>query len=224
MESQRRPDFRFPQVLGNSFQDVVQIVKSVLVGPVVDGEEKLVVVILVQVIVHVILGDLLVHVDAKDLRSLIGPASGNILDRVATPAEINGGNSIREHMLACFSVSLDGQVEVAQFVLGEGVGSTLHDDNIGPVGVHAPVHHFFEKVEVDHIGDALFQWHIDCKVLADALAGGVQSPSAREEVLLKLMETDSHDSVGVVEGLLDSISVVDVDVQVEDSGVDLQQF
>lgn len=38
------------------------------------------------------------------------------------------------------------------------------------------------------------------------------------------MEGNSHHSVGIVECLLHSISVVDVNVQVENSGVNFQQL
>jgi hypothetical protein len=34
-----------------------------------------------------------------------------------------------------------------------------------------------------------------------------------------LVETDSHDSIGRIEGFFDTITVVDVDVDVEHSGV-----
>lgn len=38
------------------------------------------------------------------------------------------------------------------------------------------------------------------------------------------METDSHDSVGVVEGFFDSVSMVDVNIEVQHAWVDLQQL
>ena len=38
------------------------------------------------------------------------------------------------------------------------------------------------------------------------------------------METDCHNSIGEVEGLLDSVPVVNIDVNVEDSWVVLQQL
>ena len=40
----------------------------------------------------------------------------------------------------------------------------------------------------------------------------------------KLMERHGHDPVGRVEGLLDSVAVVDVDVDVEDASVKFQQL
>lgn len=38
------------------------------------------------------------------------------------------------------------------------------------------------------------------------------------------MEADGHDPVRVVEGLFDSITVVDVDVEVQDAGVHAEEF
>ena len=62
------------------------------------------------------------------------------------------------------------------------------------------------------------------KVFAVVFAYLVQPTCSWEEVLAVLMEGDRHASVAEVEGLLYSISVVDVDVQVEHSGVDLQKL
>lgn len=42
--------------------------------------------------------------------------------------------------------------------------------------------------------------------------------------IAKLVERHRHDSVGRVERLLDSVSVVDVDVDVEDASVELEQL
>ena len=45
----------------------------------------------------------------------------------------------------------------------------------------------------------------------------VHVPSSREEVVSVLVEGDRHDAVGEVEGLLHAVTVVDVDVDVEDA-------
>ena len=44
-----------------------------------------------------------------------------------------------------------------------------------------------------------------------------------EEVAV-LVKAEGHDAIGAVERLLDAVPVVDVDVNVQDSGMDLEQF
>ena len=48
--------------------------------------------------------------------------------------------------------------------------------------------------------------------------------SRSREVFSVLVEADSHDSVGSVEGLLHSVSVMDVNINVEDSLMVLEQL
>lgn len=47
--------------------------------------------------------------------------------------------------------------------------------------------------------------------------------SPREELSI-LVETTRHDSISSIEGLFDSISMMHVDIDVEDSGVVSEQF
>jgi hypothetical protein len=72
-------------------------------------------------------------------------------------------------------------------------------------------------------------------VLPDEIAGNIARRSvgqrahpdisrSREEIPVELMERAGEDSIRRVERLLDSVSVVDVDVDVEHSGVDTEQF
>lgn len=74
------------------------------------------------------------------------------------------------------------------------------------------------------VWNARFEWYIEGVVFAIVLADLVECACSWEEVLAVLMEGDTHAAVWEVEGLLDSVSVVHVDVEVEYSWVDLQQL
>lgn len=56
------------------------------------------------------------------------------------------------------------------------------------------------------------------------LANLVQTPSSGEKILAVLMEGDSHASVSEVESFLDAVTMVDIDVEVQHSGVDLEKL
>ena len=74
------------------------------------------------------------------------------------------------------------------------------------------------------IGYAGFKWYVQRVVLAIMLADFMQCTRAREEILAVLVKWDTHASVGEVEGLLHSVSMMHVDIEVEHPWVDLQQL
>ena len=121
-------------------------------------------------------------------------------------------------------MAFDGQIEVAQFVLRERVSTALDDQHVGDIGVHHFLHDLAEELDVGHIGHTGLEGDVDSVVFAVVLADGVERAGPREEVFVEFMEADGHDPIGVVEGLLDPVPVVDVDVEVEDPRVHLQQL
>ena len=74
------------------------------------------------------------------------------------------------------------------------------------------------------IGYAGFEWYVQRVVLPIMLADFMQCTRAREEILAVLVKWDTHASVGEVEGLLHSVSMMHVDIEVEHPWVDLQQL
>lgn len=68
------------------------------------------------------------------------------------------------------------------------------------------------------------QRNIDRKVLAYSLSDLVKRSSPWEEVLIELMERHSHHSVCIVKSFLNSVAMVNIDVKIEHSRVDLQQL
>jgi hypothetical protein len=71
--------------------------------------------------------------------------------------------------------------------------------------------------------NALLQRHIQRVVLTLSMPYVLDISCAREEITVP-MEGDRHDSVGAVKCLFYSITMVHIDVYVQDSVVVLQQF
>jgi hypothetical protein len=112
------------------------------------------------------------------------------------------------------SMTLDRQIQMSKFIFREWVCSTLDNNDIRSVWGHTTIHNFFEEVEVDLITNATFEGDIYCEVFTDSLTDWLESTGAREEILLELVETYSHNSVGIVKCFFDSIAMVDIDIQV----------
>ena len=61
-------------------------------------------------------------------------------------------------------------------------------------------------------------------MFAVVLAYLMEPTCSWKEIFSVLMERNGHTSVAQVESLLDPIAVMDIDIQVKNSGIDLQQL
>lgn len=96
-------------------------------------------------------------------------------------------------------------------------------ERTGPDPVFGTATHRFEHAPVVLVVDAVPQRNVDSVVAALAIAD-VFEVSRSGEKLAVLVKRGRHDTIGRVERLLDSVSVVDVDVDVEDSRVIPQEL
>lgn len=99
MESHRRPDLTLADVLDDRLQNVVQVVRRVLVRPRVDREVQLVSVMFVTVVELVLDRDLVVHLDSQDDSSLISPAARDVLNGIASAPQDDGWDVEPEHVV-----------------------------------------------------------------------------------------------------------------------------
>ena len=121
-------------------------------------------------------------------------------------------------------MSLDTQIQPSKNIIGNWICSKLQDNGSGFVLGHYLVHDISEKIIVGFIVYAYFKRNIQGVVFAFALAYWVETAGPWEKIIAVLMKTDGHNSIGQVESLLHSVSVVDIDVNVEDSWMVFQQL
>ena len=108
------------------------------------------------------------------------------------------------------------QIEAAQAITSQRIGTTLENNGARTVPHHDVLNDRFKDGMVTGIIDTVTQGHIDRVVLALAVAN-VADVSGPGEKLAELVERHGHDSVGRVEGFLDAVSVMHVNVNVQDS-------
>lgn len=79
------------------------------------------------------------------------------------------------------------------------------------------------NVEVGCIIDAFFQWHVER--VTDAFAGAslFEVACTGEEVTIPV-KAHRHHSVRCVKGFFDTVTMMDINVDIEDSVVILEQF
>lgn len=112
---------------------MVQVLRGVFVGSLLDIEQQLMLVMLVTAEELVLLWDLVLNINSQDNSRLVGPAPRDVLDSVPATSQYDSRDTEFEHVVNAGSVSLDGEVEMAQSVLGDGVCTTLHDAGIGTI-------------------------------------------------------------------------------------------
>jgi hypothetical protein len=119
--------------------------------------------------------------------------------------------------------TLDTQVEAPQPIPAETVRPSLQENGIRVEGLHDVVQHYAMDIPEIGVVEALVEGEVDT-VVGALLIADIVDVAGSWEVLLELVEGACHHSICQVEGLLDSVSMVDIDVDVEYSLVGFQQF
>lgn len=116
-------------------------------------------------------------------------------------------------------MTFDGQIKAAESIATETVGTALKHNGSRSIELHDVLDDELEYVEIVGVGDALLERHVHRIVATVVSAYFVHVARAREERVAELVKRHGHDAIGQVEGLLNTIAVVNVNVDVEDSRV-----
>lgn len=108
------------------------------------------------------------------------------------------------------------QVEAAQAIARETVSATLQYNGFRLIIVHHGLDNGLENGLVRVVGNAITQREIDRVILANANAD-IPKFAGAGEIFSILVERAGHDTIGGVESLLNTISVVNVDVDVQNA-------
>jgi hypothetical protein len=81
-----------------------------------------------------------------------------------------------------------------------------------------------EQLEIGIIIDSSSEGDVYCEVLAYSFPYTLERSAFGEEARLVLVEANGHDPIGVVEGLLNAISMVHVNIQIKNPIVYFKQL
>lgn len=212
MKRHWRTNLRLSDILHYRPQDMVQIFRRVFVDSFVNVKDQLMVIVLIAAIESVFFWYLLINIYSENDCCFIGPATWHIFDRISTSTKDDRGNTKFQHIVNTLCVPFNGKIQMTQSVFGNWICPTLHYTSIRSIRSHDSIHHFFEEFKVCHIVDSFFKRDVNWEELSYSFSHWVQSSRAWEKVFIKLMKWYSHNSICVVKGLLNSVSVVNIDI------------
>mmetsp|Transcript_2964 Transcript_2964/g.8483 ORF Transcript_2964/g.8483 Transcript_2964/m.8483 type:complete len:363 (+) Transcript_2964:45-1133(+) len=165
----------------------------------------------------------ILDINAEKNRGLVSPATGHVAQRVSATTKNEGRNAKALHVLNTVSVAFEGKVEASQTVPRERVGTALEH--------HGPWLEYFHDFANDRPEDgrealvihAIVQRKVNRVVFALVCTNILHITGSRE-VLAELVERGGHDSVRRVEGFFNSISMVNVNVDVQDALMMFEEF
>ena len=114
-------------------------------------------------------------------------------------------------------MSFDWQVEAAESITAQAISAALQHNRCGPVELHNVFNDKLIDVDVVRVDDAFFERHIDRVVAPVVGANFIHVARSREEGIAVFVKGDCHDPIGQVERLLYPITMVNVNIDVEDS-------
>lgn len=115
------------------------------------------------------------------------------------------------------------EVEATETVAGQTVTTALEDNRLRTVPLHDALDHRLENALVRGVIDTVAEGEINGIVFARADTDVAKFTGAGE-VLAVLVERDRHDAVRGVESFFDTVTVVNIDIYVEDALLESEQL
>lgn len=148
----------------------------------------------------------------------IGPCSAHVSNRVASTTEEEQGQAKAFHEFNTVGMPTHRQIEAANLIASQRVRAALQYHSRGLVVLHDRCDDRLKYALVALVGDAVPQGKIDRVILALAKASVAQLACTRKELAV-FVKTTCHDTIRRVEGFLDTVAMMDVDVDVEHPGM-----
>lgn len=120
-------------------------------------------------------------------------------------------------------VSAHTQVEATQAITGQTVTTTLQDHSLGPIPLHHALDNGLENALVGDIVDTVAEREVDGVVFARTDTD-VAKFASTGEILAIFVERDSHDTIRRVESFLHTVTMVNININVEDPLLESQKF
>lgn len=163
------------------------------------------------------------HVGIDQETGLEGPSTGDVAHGVTTSSEDQGWKIEALDKLDTIGMSLHAQIEAAQAISRQTVTTALEDDGIGRVVLHDARDDGLKDGLVCGVVNSISEGEVDSIVFALSDTD-IAKLAGSGEVLAVLVEGDRHDSIGRVEGLFDAITVMHVNIDVQDALVEPQKL
>ena len=200
---------------------LLQILATVVVGSIARLDVKAVVgaKVFQVIVVGKLIGDLYI----QQTRSFIGPSTRYVTDGVATATHDEHGDTERFQVIHAHGVTVEGQIEASNAITSERISTALKGDDFGAEALHDHRTYRLKDSLVGDVIDTVVQREVERVVLTKSATNILNVTSTREELSV-LVEGQGHNTVGCVEGLFNSVSMMDIDIDVENALVYLEKF
>ena len=120
-------------------------------------------------------------------------------------------------------MSAHTQIETAQAITRQTVATALENHGLWAIPFHDVLDDGLENALVGNVVDTITEGEVDRVVLALSNAD-VAKLTGTGEVLAVLVERNSHDTVSCVEGFFNTIAVVNINVNIENSLLEAEKL
>jgi hypothetical protein len=175
------------------------------------------------VLVVLVVGDLIRHGLTKDHTRLVGPAASHVADGVPTTTKNEEGKVELFDKVDTIAMALEREIETAQTVTRQRISPTLKDNGSRLVHLYGLLDNRLEDTLEALIIHTIHEGEVE-RVVPALANTDVFDASGAGEVFTKLVEGDGHDAVGCVEGLFDTVTMVDIDINVKHTCMVLEQL
>lgn len=164
-------------------------------------------------------GDLFPQQDCR----FVGPTPRHVVDGVSSTSQDECGAAERLYELDARRMAPHGEIKYAQSIPGERIGSALKHHRLRVVHLHDLLNHRFEAELKRGVVQTVSQREVYRVPRPLPSSHVVDVSSAGEEVAV-FVERAGHHARGVIKGLLHTVPVVNVDVDVQNALVNSQQL
>ncbi|KAI6769544.1 hypothetical protein HG530_004173 [Fusarium avenaceum] len=155
------------------------------------------------------------HLLANKNTGLKSPSTCDVSHCVATSTENQSRKVEALDKVDTVGMTIHAQVEATETITRQTVATTLQDNSLRLVVLHDVLNNRLEDRTVRRIGNTISERKVDGVVLSLSNTSIPKLTSSRE-ILAILVERNGHDTVGGVESLLNTVTMMDIDINVED--------
>lgn len=113
-------------------------------------------------------------------------------------------------------MTFDGEVKASEPITRQRISTALQHNRTWSENLHHFPHDGLEQEMIALVVDSIVQWYVERIVLPTSVTN-VLYVTCAGKVISKFMERDGHDSVSSVKRFLHSISVVNVDINIQNT-------
>mmetsp|Transcript_6211 Transcript_6211/g.9327 ORF Transcript_6211/g.9327 Transcript_6211/m.9327 type:complete len:239 (-) Transcript_6211:474-1190(-) len=171
----------------------------------------------------IIVGYFIGQIHIETYRCLIGPAPCHITNGISSSTQHQGRHIETLGIPHTLRMALQTQIKTPQSISRQRVRTTLQHNRTRLKHLHNLIHHRFKYPFIRLIRHPTRQWSIDRKSRPLLGTRILNMPRPRKEIPI-LVQTKRHDPIRTIKCLLDSIPMMDININIQHSRMHLEQF